>query len=403
MHLYVKKLIDQGWIYSETNWRIVGWSQYKRLGFKWTERKKFNKIKKGIEKHIIKITSFLPTNFSLVYRIRYLRSELTTSKIKCPVCDGYKKLRLNTSIKSGDLFFQLTCGKKDKKHLLFKKDKKALAFNSTSLSNHGSSNFSNKHLNQGNYNKLTKKFIEETFRDNNLFIDVPAFMDFIGCNASSVFKICRRLEVIYKRRHSIISIKEQELSDLIKNLKPTSIIVNNTRSIIKPKELDIYLPDQKLAVEYNGVMYHSHGISSWSIFNNPTPIPNRHLDKTKACSNLDIDLIHIFEDEYLNKQDEIEQLIRRKLNLEDWPEFTEEEVRWNLNQGKLPKQLQNDYKIIKTIPPRPNYFKFNYPELVSKWSQYKKDNELYDAGYRKYYDCGELVLRKIIKKTKDNK
>ncbi len=154
MHLYVKKLIDQGWIYSKTNWRIVGWSQYKRLGFKWSERKKFKKIKKGIENQIIKITSFLPTSFSLVYRIRYLRSELTASEIKCPVCDGYKKLRMNTSLKSGDLFFQLTCGIEDEKHLLFKKDKKALEFNLTSMNNHGSSNFSNKHLDLKNYKKI---------------------------------------------------------------------------------------------------------------------------------------------------------------------------------------------------------------------------------------------------------
>lgn len=82
----------------------------------------------------------------------------------------------------------------------------------------------------------------------------------------------------------------------------------NNRSIIYPLELDIYIPDKNIAIEFDGLYWHSE--------NGPNKIDKSyHLNKTKLCNKKGINLIHIFEDEWLNKQDIIKSIIKAKLGL----------------------------------------------------------------------------------------
>ena len=55
---------------------------------------------------------------------------------------------------------------------------------------------------------------------------------------------------------------------------------------INPKELDIYIPDLKLAIEYNGTYWHAEERQN-NIY--------IHREKSISCHNLNIRLIHIFE------------------------------------------------------------------------------------------------------------
>jgi len=91
----------------------------------------------------------------------------------------------------------------------------------------------------------------------------------------------------------------------------------NTRKIITPFELDLYSKEYKFAIEYNGLMWHSHGISKHSMFNNTLEEPNKHLIKTTLCEEKDIQLFHIFENEWLNinKKHIWISMIRDKQNL----------------------------------------------------------------------------------------
>ena len=65
-----------------------------------------------------------------------------------------------------------------------------------------------------------------------------------------------------------------------------------TRSVIYPKELDIYVPSKRIGIEYNGLYWHSE--------DRDLQYPKYHLDKTLLCAARDIRLIHIFEDEWIN-------------------------------------------------------------------------------------------------------
>lgn len=49
---------------------------------------------------------------------------------------------------------------------------------------------------------------------------------------------------------------ENIIVEFIKSFYDKEIIIN-TRKVLKKYELDIYLPDIKLAIEYNGIRYHS--------------------------------------------------------------------------------------------------------------------------------------------------
>lgn len=81
-------------------------------------------------------------------------------------------------------------------------------------------------------------------------------------------------------------------------------IIENDRNLINPKELDIYLPELKLAIEFDGLYWHSSDYTD----------KNYHLNKTKLCNYQGVELLHIFEDEWMNKKEIVKSIIKSKLN-----------------------------------------------------------------------------------------
>lgn len=95
--------------------------------------------------------------------------------------------------------------------------------------------------------------------------------------------------------------KEVELYNLIKSLLPEGTeIITNTRDIIAPQEIDIYVPSMRLAFEFNGIYWHSD-------LNGKDK--NYHLQKTIQCESKDIRLVHIFENEWETKQEVVKSRI----------------------------------------------------------------------------------------------
>lgn len=77
-------------------------------------------------------------------------------------------------------------------------------------------------------------------------------------------------------------------------------IIKNSRTIIPPYELDIFLPDYNLAIEYCGLYWHSEQNGKHK---------NYHKTKLQLCNKIGIRLLTIYEDEWVNKQIIIEQKI----------------------------------------------------------------------------------------------
>ncbi len=100
---------------------------------------------------------------------------------------------------------------------------------------------------------------------------------------------------------SSISSFENNINEFILSLSIKTI--TSSRSIIKPNQIDIFLPDYNIGIEFNGLYWHSE------LFKDK----NYHLSKTELCESKGIRLIHIFEDEWLYKQDIIKSRIKNIL------------------------------------------------------------------------------------------
>ena len=97
---------------------------------------------------------------------------------------------------------------------------------------------------------------------------------------------------------------ERELQTFIKNNFKNYIIFND-RIILNPKELDIYIPELKIAFEYNGDYWHQEGIKK--------PI-GYHQDKTDRCIDKGIKLLHIWESDWRSDKKLWQQKILAMLN-----------------------------------------------------------------------------------------
>jgi G:T-mismatch repair DNA endonuclease (very short patch repair protein) len=98
------------------------------------------------------------------------------------------------------------------------------------------------------------------------------------------------------------SFLEKQISKYISTLGVS--IKSRDRSELKGIELDIFIPSKKLAIEVNGIYWHSY-----------REIPNKneklkHYYKTKACLNNNIQLLHILE---LQWKDNIKQNIWKSI------------------------------------------------------------------------------------------
>lgn len=87
------------------------------------------------------------------------------------------------------------------------------------------------------------------------------------------------------------------------------IIVRNDRTVLIGKELDFYIPSKKIAIEMNGLYWHSEHVGG--------KLSYYHLNKTKACMCHGLSLIHIFENEWLNKEEIVKSIIRTTMGLSE--------------------------------------------------------------------------------------
>ena len=74
-------------------------------------------------------------------------------------------------------------------------------------------------------------------------------------------------------------------------------------STLNKKELDFLIQSSNLAIEFNGLYWHNELFVS----------SDYHLKKTIECQEKNIELIHIFEDEWIFKKDIVKSIIKNRL------------------------------------------------------------------------------------------
>ena len=97
---------------------------------------------------------------------------------------------------------------------------------------------------------------------------------------------------------------EGEIFAFLKNELGIKEIIKNTKKVINPLELDLYLPEHNIAIEYNGIYWHSEKQGKDRRY---------HVNKTDKCLEKGIQLIQIFETEWTYKKEIIKSILRAKL------------------------------------------------------------------------------------------
>ena len=84
--------------------------------------------------------------------------------------------------------------------------------------------------------------------------------------------------------------------------------VHNVRDIISPRELDLFFPDKKIAIEVNGCYYHSEKFDKHDQY---------HLSKTNDCNDIGIELLQFWDFELNDRWPQVINLINSKLGIGD--------------------------------------------------------------------------------------
>lgn len=112
----------------------------------------------------------------------------------------------------------------------------------------------------------------------------------------------------YLIKHGITDIfkssGEKDICNFIKTFYDGEIIINS-RSIIKPLELDIFLPEFNLAIEYNGTYWHSD------------QYVQTHRTKFQECNNKGIYLLQIFDFQWFDDRTRaiLQSMIKIRCNI----------------------------------------------------------------------------------------
>lgn len=114
------------------------------------------------------------------------------------------------------------------------------------------------------------------------------------------YKICHVCNSKYSSK------SEQEIVEYIKSIYD-GLVITRDRTLLNGLELDIVVPDKKLAIEFDGLYWHNENV-----------VPcNFHVNKTNLCESRGYQLIHVFEDEWHNKKEIVKSRISGLLGKND--------------------------------------------------------------------------------------
>jgi hypothetical protein len=306
------------------------------------KNKKTNLEKYGVE-HYSKTIEFVDkiknTNLCKFGYEYYTQTEEYKNRIKInnknrDYTDMLSKIKSTTLLKYGNENYHKSEDFKNKKESIIKKYKNTIT------------------------NKLLDKYDNLISTDNKNY----KFL----CENSHEFEISRELlknritlnTVICTVCNPIGSSKsgyEIQLADFISNNISTEIIRNNRTILDNKYELDIYIPNLKIALEFNGLYWHDELHKE----------NNYHLNKTELCEKQGIQLMHIWEDDWLYKQDIIKSIILNKLGQTPNEILSEKCEIKELNNIKIIRDFLNNNHIKGFVASKIRIGLFYENELVS--------------------------------------
>lgn len=183
-----------------------------------------------------------------------------------------------------------------------------------------------------------------------------------------------------------ISKPEIEICELLEsyNIKYES----SNRKILKGLELDIIIPEKKIAIEYNGLMFHREGLYTKGGIGGGKH-KNYHLNKTKLAKEAGYKLIHIFEDEWILNKTLVKNKILHILGESVSEKVYARKCKIKTITSKESKAFLNEFHIQRSDSTAIRYGSFYENKLVavmtflkSKDNSYKLNRFATDSKYR---------------------
>ena len=210
-------------------------------------------------------------------------------------------------------------GKKSTLQVDFVKEKIAL----TNLQRYGSENyFSSNPMRFQIFQNMVQRVIDYVvpmfnFEDYTVFAHTMYPWKCVKCGCQFQDFVTQRLH--YGQTLSIpkcpncygqanVSGLEKETRDFLQTILKNNDIVFSDKKIISPYQLDIYIPQKNIAIQFDGIFWHS----DYKIKDK-----KYHFIKTQMCKEKGIQLVHIFEDEWVDKQDIVKDRIKNILGIYD--------------------------------------------------------------------------------------
>jgi very-short-patch-repair endonuclease len=172
--------------------------------------------------------------------------------------------------------------------------------NKTNLKRYGNSHISHRHLTPEAVEILTNKEIFTEYIEHKAIATVA---NELGVNTTTIYKYCGEYGIANHRssyEREILS-HIQYVDDIVTNYRRLQMLNNHGKKITF--ELDFYIPSRNLAIEFNGIYWHS------DIFKDRY----YHQRKYLACKEQGIRLLMINEDEWLRNSDVIKSKISNVL------------------------------------------------------------------------------------------
>ena len=129
------------------------------------------------------------------------------------------------------------------------------------------------------------------------------------CSNHRTIDIKGKNNINYSKYNTIVSHGEKEVFEYIKSILPeNTTILNNDKTVLKTQELDIYIPDYNIAIEYNGAYWHKESELRDKYY---------HYNKWKKCNDNGIQLITIWDVNWYkeDKKNIIKKLLCHKLGV----------------------------------------------------------------------------------------
>jgi len=142
-----------------------------------------------------------------------------------------------------------------------------------------------------------KDFVHELYYEYG----ISGACDILGCSNATFYRAMKKHGIDRDQKNKS-SYAEIQICEMIRGW---GFDAQQTVNDVISNELDILVPSKNLAIEYNGLYWHSSKFKD----------KGYHLSKTRECEKQGIRLIHIMEDEWNNRREQVINMLKNILGV----------------------------------------------------------------------------------------